>query len=54
MMPLQNSFRSNHFLPSGYGCTKGELWSKNHQRRNEMKQLHTCLQGVSAKETDLE
>jgi hypothetical protein len=29
MMPLQNFFRSNHFLPSGYGCTKGN-YGQNH------------------------
>jgi hypothetical protein len=29
MMPLQNSFRSNHFLPSGTDAPKG-IMVKNH------------------------
>jgi hypothetical protein len=35
MMPLQNFFRSNHFCRQGYGCTKGELWSKIIKDGNE-------------------
>jgi hypothetical protein len=31
MMPLQNSFGQIISCRQGYGCTKGELWSKNHK-----------------------
>jgi hypothetical protein len=40
MMPLQNSFRSNHFLPSGTDAPKGEL-SKIIKDGNEKAALST-------------
>jgi hypothetical protein len=55
MMPLQNSFRSNHFLPSGTDAPKGN-YGQIIKDGNEMKAapFYLVYQGVSAKETDLE
>jgi hypothetical protein len=53
MMPLQN-FSVKSFRRQGYGCTKGELWSKNHQRRERNESSPFYLVYRFCKETDLE
>jgi hypothetical protein len=49
MMPLQNSFRSNHFLPSGTLMHQRNYGQKIIKDGNEMKAAFLSIQGVSAK-----